>query len=381
MGGNHFKFGRLPRESYLTLEAQVRPVLDALIPGRWRIPRYHQDKADFGDLDVLVDSAVFTDPAFLPAFHAALNVQHYTRLGNAHAHGVPFKDGHFQVDLFGTPAGELDVREAFMAWGDLGNILGRLLRPLGLVWGEDGLTYVYRRHGDTHYKAEHRFSTNPRDAFRAAGLDYDRAQRGFTNEAEMFMWVTTSSRFNTGPFLAPRGQFARRVGERPGMQRFAQFLLDQGYPVPLSVYVRSEDERQAQRRANEPHVVFLFPQLAAIIAQEREQEAYWAVVNAKFNGDRIRALRPELSGLRMDHFRRALRNEPGFFDWVHASPQDAVDARVRAWPAPATTDEEVFQAAERRRVRDEKKEAAKARRAAGLASPAAEEPGAGPSGP
>ncbi|MDR6218828.1 hypothetical protein [Deinococcus soli (ex Cha et al. 2016)] len=379
MGGNHFKFGRLPRESYLRLETQVRSVLDTLIPGRWRIPRYHHDKADFGDLDVLVDSAVFADPAFLPAFHAALNVQHYTRLGNAHAHGVPFKGGHFQVDLFGTPAGELDVREAFMAWGDLGNILGRLLRPRGLVWGENGLSYIYRRRGDPHYKAEHRFSTDPHDAFRAAGLDYARVQRGFASQAEMFLWVTTSSRFNTGPFLAPQGDFARRVKERPGMQRFAQFLIDQGYPVPLQAHRRSEEERETQRREQESATTAMFPQLKEILAWEREQETYWAVVNAKFNGERIRTLRPELSGLRMDHFRRSLRNEPDFFDWVHRSSQEDVDARVRAWPAPATTDEEVFQAAERRRVRDEKKLAAKARRAA--ESDRRDQPDAGPSGP
>ena len=54
MGGNYFNLGRLPREEYLEIEADIRSFLDKRYgKGKYRIPRYYEEKSDFGDLDVL----------------------------------------------------------------------------------------------------------------------------------------------------------------------------------------------------------------------------------------------------------------------------------------------------------------------------------------
>ncbi len=56
MGGNLFKLGRIPREKYLKIEAEIRQYLDKKIGNFYQIPRYYANKPDFGDLDIVINS-------------------------------------------------------------------------------------------------------------------------------------------------------------------------------------------------------------------------------------------------------------------------------------------------------------------------------------
>ena len=230
MGGLTFHAGRLERAAYLRLEARVREVLQGVFGSDWRIPAYHADKADFGDLDVLVPAPRLTAQA-VEAFARATRAREHRRhnVGHAFLVPVPGEDRGFQVDLFPTPPGELEARAEFMGWGDGGNILGRMVKPLGLKWGEDGLHYVHRVPGDDHWRREWRIAGGMDVLLAALGLDPAVHRAGYENEEAMFRFLTSSPLFRPYPFLNPQGSLARRVKVRPGMERFVAFLHREGF--------------------------------------------------------------------------------------------------------------------------------------------------------
>ncbi|WP_084045658.1 hypothetical protein [Deinococcus hopiensis] len=117
----------LERVPHLRLEARVRDVLQAVLGNARRIPLYHTDKADFGDLDVLVLSPRLTAEA--------VEAGEYRRQGMGHTFLAPVsgEERAFQVELFPASPAQLQARFAFMPRGDGGNILGRMVKPLGLT--------------------------------------------------------------------------------------------------------------------------------------------------------------------------------------------------------------------------------------------------------
>ena len=56
MGGNLFKLGRIPQAEYKVIEHELRSYLDQKFGNYYRIPRYYADKADFGDLDIVLST-------------------------------------------------------------------------------------------------------------------------------------------------------------------------------------------------------------------------------------------------------------------------------------------------------------------------------------
>lgn len=320
MGGNLFKLPRMPRAAYLEVEAKVRGALEGLIPGRFRIPKYHADKLDFGDLDVLVASAALVgEPgaAFRERFAQVAAADETRHVGNVWSFAI----AGLQVDLFATEEALLDTRAQFMSWGDCGNLLGRMLKPLGLKWGEDGLVYVLRREGDEHFKKTFALSGSIDDALRAAGLDPGGWHAGFASEEAMFRYLVSATRWEARPYLRAEGTLRERLATRPGMGRFIAFLEREGHVA---------GERPP--REDPAVVAALFPaiDLRGLLAEANRRADVDAAIKRKLDGRRIMDLRPDLRGAALGEYLRALRASPGFEAWATTASQAEIDARILA---------------------------------------------------
>src|SRR5690606_24043094 len=154
MGGNLFKLGRLPRSEYRVIEDVVREYLDGLLGDGYRIPRYYASKPDFGDLDVVVSSAAIEAiggwDRFREAIASGLGVTQSKSVG--HVYSTVVRD--FQVDYFIRAPELLEPTYHYLSFNDLGNLIGKIFRRLGLKYGEDGLSYVFRRESQPSYKHE-----------------------------------------------------------------------------------------------------------------------------------------------------------------------------------------------------------------------------------
>jgi hypothetical protein len=322
MGGKLFNLPRMPRDAYLAVEADVRRHLDGELPGRYRIPRYYGDKADFGDMDVLI--------AERPDW-GSVRAEIVRDLGIAETRAV----GHvfstvyrgLQTDFFTVPERYLESAYTFMCFNDLGNFIGRICRRFDLKYGERGLVYVYRRAGG-NYQVDLEVSLDFERTCAFLGLDHAAWRAGFASLPDMFEWVIRSPWFSVTPYLdAVDSHLRRRAAERTTVSRFIAYLRERGVDKRVAF---------ADRASYLPMVVAAFPEadLPAQIARERAAEARQAEIAAKFSGKRVMRLVPGLEGKALGELMVRFKGSfPDFEAWVLGTPEGEIDAAIRAFAA------------------------------------------------
>lgn len=311
MGGNLFHLPRMPRAGYLEREAAVRAFLDRKLDGAYRIPRYYGDKPDFGDMDVIVP----VRPGWTELraeIAAGLGASRTVTAGRVFS--MDYRG--LQTDFFAVPPQFVESTCTFMSFNDLGNLLGRLLRPFGLKYGEEGLAYVFRRASEERYKIDLPVTQDFARICAFAGLDYPAWTAGFATLASLYEWVVASPYFSVAPYLDRlSGTMAQRSRDRPTIQTFIAFLQERGV---------SARPRLAEREACLPEIDAAFPEARLLeqIAAQRALEERALIINAKFNGKLVMSLRPELSGKELGEFIVALKRSCGDFETfaLDASP-------------------------------------------------------------
>lgn len=321
MGGNLFKLGRLPRAAYLVLEADLRATLDPWFGAHYRIPRYYGNKADFGDVDVLLSSEA------APQGWEALRLEIVQRLGVTEYKFVnrvlSMNYQGFQTDFFILPESEFLTTWQFMCYNDLGNLLGKLFRRFGLKYGETGLSYVYRRPGSEHYQRDLHLSGDMGRILGFLGLDLASWEVGFATLEDMFAWVVSSPYFTVAPFLERTAGTEKRVQLRPTMAKFVDWLEREG--------VDKRFDFEEDRSVYLPQIVATFPEadLPGQLAVEEARSRIVAEVQAKFSGKLVMALFPELAGARLGRFIQLFKEEFADFEAeVAALPAEEVQARL-----------------------------------------------------
>ncbi len=324
MGGNLFQLGRKPRAEYLEIEAEVRRCLDALLGDGYRIPRYYASKADFGDLDVVLSSAAVDAVGGVEAFRAAiagaLDIRESKNVGHVYSTVVR----GFQVDFFLREGEVFEATYNYLSFNDLGNLIGKIYRRLGLKYGEQGLSYVFRRAKQDSYVRDLPVSRDWPKILAFIGLDVPAWEAGFDTLEQMFAWVIASPYFSVAPYRETSRTTERRAKGRPTMARFLAWLEAEG--------IDKHYEYLDDRTAYIPMIAAAFPEAALerAIAAEHTREAEDEQLREKFNGDLVRAwtglegrdLRTFLRRFRLEHSDEALLGMSG----------DEVRAAVEAFP-------------------------------------------------
>jgi len=293
MGGNLFKLGRLPKAQYQVLEAEIKQYLQKKLPNQYYIPRYYADKADFGDIDVIVSIAdKKTDWRNLKNdIISDLNLQESKSTGAIFS--TVYKD--FQVDYFCVAPKYLESTYHYLSFNDIGNLIGKIFKRFNLKYGEKGLEYVFRR-ADNHYKKEISISRDFEKIYRFLGLDYEQWQKGFQSRTEMFEWIIASPYFSVVPYQKMSANTTKRARHRATMQRFLAYLDTENI---TKTYEFLEDKDDYL-----PFIDTEFPEakLLAKIAKEQGQEKYVIALKTKYNGKIIMDLLPHLKGKDLGKF-------------------------------------------------------------------------------
>ena len=324
MGGKLFNLPRMPRQDYLRREQAIRAYLDRKLGGAYRIPRFYGDKPDFGDMDVIVPTRLDWDRV-RAEIAADLGVTQTKYAGRVFSMAY---DG-LQTDLFGVPERFVESTCNYMSFNDLGNLLGRLCRRFNLKYGEEGLAYIYRRAGNDHYRADLPVTQDLQRICAFLGLDYDGWVAGFATLTDVYEWVIVSPYFSVAPYLDDlEGTMERRVGKRPGIASFIDFLR-----------VRGIDARPAfaDRMSYLPDIIAAFPEtgLAEQVASERINEERAGMLAARFSGKLVMRLRPELSGPALSQFIVMFKQSfPDFEAFLLNTPAAEIEQRILAFQPP-----------------------------------------------
>jgi hypothetical protein len=317
LGGKLFHLPRMPRAEYLVRESAVRAYLDERLPGAYRVPRYYGDKADFGDMDVLVASRPDWG-AVREEIVRDLGITDVKVVG--HVFSTVFRG--LQTDFFTVPAAYLDAMFSFMSFNDVGNFIGRICRRFDLKYGERGLSYVYRyANGNTKLDLEITQDFARICAF--LGLDHARWRAGFATLPDVFDWVIASRYFSVAPYLDGDDRTMRkRAEERPTVARFVAYLRERGIDKRIDL---------GDRKDRLPDVYAAFPDadLPARIAAARQTEARHMELRRRFNGERVMRLVPGIQGKALGELMAAVRHSrDDFDDWLLAATDEEIDQAI-----------------------------------------------------
>lgn len=324
MGGNLFKLGRLARAQYLEIEAEITAYLDRAVgPEHHRIPRYYGDKPDFGDLDVIVSEAACT-PSWDALRERILEDLQITRFQPTGAvFSTVYRD--FQVDYFVRSEKVFLSTYHFLSYNDLGNLLGKIFRRMGLKYGERGLHYVFRRESDPHYKRDLEVSLDFPRTLAFIGLEYNRWEQGFDSLDDLFSWVITSPWFSVEPYRGEHSRTLRkRAKARPTIQKFLAWLDAEAIEKTCDY---------GEKTSHIERIAEAFPEaeLRGQLEKERVREAQAMELKRKFSGKRVMALIPGLEGKALGAFIQAFKASFDDFEAeIVAMSSDEVDARIRA---------------------------------------------------
>ncbi len=318
MGGNLFNLPRLPRADYLERENELRVYLEQKLGAGFRIPRFYASKPDFGDMDVLV--AARDDWKSL-RFDIAkeLGITQHKIVG--HVFSTVYKN--LQVDFFSVEAQHLEPMYNYMSFNDLGNIIGKIFRRFNLKYGEFGLSYVYRRESNEHYKQDLPITTKMQPMLEFLGLDPAPWIQGFETLDQMFSWVIGSKYFSVAPYLDESiSKLEKRLETRPTMQRFHDFLLRHNIQKRVEFLERHEYIELIAGAFPESNL------LEQILEQQvlEQQAIHFA---EKFSGQLVMRLRPELEGKALGAF--ITRFKAQFIDfetWVLEADTKEIEQRI-----------------------------------------------------
>lgn len=321
MGGNLFQLGRLPRKDYLIIEKLISNYLNTKIGAHnYLIPRYYNDKIDFGDLDVLINSSKIEDWKTLKTeIVSDLQVTKHKSVGNIFS--TVFHN--FQVDFFIKSEPYFFSTYNFMCFNDVGNIIGRMFRQFNLKYGEKGLLYVYRRESQESYSKDIEISKDFEKMITFLELDYQAWLVGFPNKKELFNWVTASPFFSTKPYLDVNKAIQKRK-QRPTIMAFISYLKANSI---------EKSPEYLSKKDYIPIIDNYFPEAELLdkIKREEEREAFVNSIRAKYNGRIIMDLFPELKGKALGGFMTYFQSQ--FIDYentlYNAAAEDIITLLIK----------------------------------------------------
>lgn len=341
MGGKALSVAslRLPAERYHKVAAEVAEQLADHVTARLRvIPAYNQ-KPDFGDLDIIIESHEGYDPV---AIAKALGAQEVIRNGDVTSFGYPVDGWWFQVDLIKIPPKSFDFAYCYFSYNDVGNLLGRIAHKAGLKFGHLGLIYPMRDKEDgTHLIAEPVVTYDFGAALKLLGYNpvtyMHRIEKdiGFDSLVEIFRFVVSSPYTNPDIYILDNRNHAARMRDkkRPTYQKFLKWMQEQpeGTLHKFPWAPGGSEDRTFQKQAFLRMCFSLNPQFEKEYREVMDLYDRRKAAKAKFNGTRVSewtgVTGKELGGL-MTHIKRAFDNEEEQLQWAITTPEEQLKEHV-----------------------------------------------------
>ena len=288
MGGNALSFEtkRLSKDDYndvyveliTALQKYFGPILAA------RVDSY-RDKADFGDLDMLILCESNQRKKEISEFiRAELNPKELVLNGGVFSFDV----NDFQVDFILAPDVEtFHFSKCYFAWNDLGNFIGRTAHRLGFKYGHDGLKYVIRDIDDPSYVISEVFLTKEHDeALEFLGFSSYKHGMGFDTPEEIFEYAASSPYFSAASFmLSNRNHIARVRDRKRKMYNMCVEYYKEKFGVDENTPVEPLDKAAHLLRAFDKFPSF-YAAYTNVMGKHIKHKAYKSV----FNGNTVGAI-------------------------------------------------------------------------------------------
>lgn len=267
MGGNIWKDQsvRLSLENYLQIEKEVIELLGEV---QLKQISFMKGKETFGDLDLIVGTK------YRHSITEQLKKENYLLSSNGEVLSFLYKS--FQVDLIFVDESRLDFAAAYFSNNDVGNILGRMAKQLGLKYGHKGLYYVNRTSNNDRILSETLLSLNVFDIYNILKVPTTLLTDSLT-KLEAFQLISQSPYFNKEIYSFENLNHQNKVRDRKRKtyNDFLEFCKD----LPVKPIYKFDKESV---------VCYLYPHLIPVIQADALREQQNSLLQMFFGGERIK---------------------------------------------------------------------------------------------
>lgn len=267
------------------------------------IPSY-TTKETFGNMSMLYTHEAITTEVIINCLEM-LGLRVYENIvqnGDITSVGVYLSEKDvFQLDFIRVPLESLDFAYNYFSFNDMGNLLGRVARRVGLKFGYDGLWCVQRApENDNIVLKEHLLTREFHEALEHLGYDVKRYFQGFDTLEDIFEYVMTSRFYDFDKFdLTQRNHKARiRDAKRPNYRAFLEYAQEH----PVVNKIDSVEHYQTYHFGK-------FPNFYKEYFEVLEQHKLDLEVKKKYNGKVvIDVLQGALKGKPLGEFMKSIEN-------------------------------------------------------------------------
>lgn len=210
MGGNLFECRRITTEQYNILKDELYNLLTKLFIDSGStvnfIP-FIKEKQDHGDIDIVVGMKHVSS-----SFISNLVKEHFSNIKITSKNTLSVLYKQVQVDLILVPLNKVSYAVNYFSYNDLGNLIGRMCKPLGFKHGHLGLEYKVM-YNTTHLK-DITLSNDFNTILNILELDKHIYRQGFNTFKEMFDFVISSPYFDKQLFLFENLNNKNRVRDK-----------------------------------------------------------------------------------------------------------------------------------------------------------------------
>lgn len=267
---------------------------------KYRTIDFVREKESHGDLDILVE---IDNKENINKFYQHL-IDHEILCEKTSTTSISILLLTFQFDIIFIEKECIEYAYNYFSWNDLGNLIGKLSRKLGLKHGFTGLTYLQYGENDTHLLHEHIVSLDYNVILNLLELDIEHFKKGFDTYFEMFEWLSKSPYFDPNLYNYSSLNNKNRVRDhkRKIYRLFLEWLEDKEFSEPIRIH----DQTQ--------YVLDSFPE----ILQE------YNLANERFNKNLL--LKEKFNGLLIAQWTGLLRTELSAFinEFLKVNPKDTL---------------------------------------------------------
>lgn len=286
---------------------------------------YH-NKESHGDIDIVFHVDNY-EPMEVASVLGAVEV---VRNGPVTSMGLMIGGGAAtQVDIIYSPENTFEFMTSFYAYNDLGGLMGRVARRLGLALKHSGLYYRLFRNGQ--HTNDVLITRDFSIAIDFLGFSASRWCKGFDDLEDIFRFVVNSRYFDMNDFLLEnRDSDSRRRDSK--RKTYVEFLA--WCEANRGVITNARDI--PSRDAIIPIISERFPDFVNELNAVNDYHDRCELARLKFSGKRVMELTGIEEGAVLGDWLQRFRHSLGcgrleFMAWVVNTPQDEIDRQIIAF--------------------------------------------------
>lgn len=217
MGGNalkHVKCIRINKFEYDNIKNNILSKLKDLL--NINALRDLPDKETFGDLDL-----IYTNNSINNVLQLVITIFNPVEIeinGDVLSFSYVLNvNDYFQIDLIKVK--NYDMANFYMSYGDIGNILGRIIKKQNLTFGHEGMWLNYKNNKII-------LLDNPKEICDFLELDYNKWKYGFNDMFDIFNWIINCKYFSKNIFNISKlnSTYRHRLKIRPMFLEFYKYI-------------------------------------------------------------------------------------------------------------------------------------------------------------